>query len=128
MKGESQLKMPEEGLVDIKFRLYDGSDIGPFQYSAASTIDVLKQRVITDWPKGKTIIPKGVNEVKLISSGKILENNKTVGQCKMPFGDREIAGGVIIMHVVVQPSLAKTKTEKKVDNPPKKVVCSCSIL
>lgn len=59
---------------------------------------------------GKTIIPKGVNEVKLISSGKILENNKTVGQCKMPFGDREIAGGVIIMHVVVQPSLAKTKT------------------
>lgn len=57
---------------------------------------------------GKTIIPKVANEVKLISSGKILENNKTVGQCKMPFGDN--AGGVIIMHVVVQPSLAKTKT------------------
>jgi len=46
--------------------------------------------------------------VKLISSGKILENNKTVGQCKTPFGD--IAGGVIVMHVVVQPSLAKSKT------------------
>lgn len=57
---------------------------------------------------GKTIVPKVANEVKLISSGKILENNKTVGQCKMPFGDN--AGGVIIMHVVVQPSLAKTKT------------------
>ena len=42
-------------------------------------------------------MPKSANEVKLISSGKILENNKTVGQCKVPFG--ETPGGVIIMHV-----------------------------
>ena len=60
--------------------------------------------------KGKTVVPKGINEVKLISSGKILENSKTVGQCKTPFG--EVAGGVTVMHVVVQPSLAKTKTGK----------------
>ncbi|KAF3438487.1 hypothetical protein FNV43_RR21249 [Rhamnella rubrinervis] len=99
--------MPEEDLVDIKFRLYDGSDIGPFQYSSTSTVDMLKQRIVADWPKGKTIIPKAANEVKLISSGKILENNKTVGQCKVPFGDN--AGGAIIMHVVVQPSPAKAK-------------------
>ena len=59
---------------------------------------------------GKTVTPKAANEVKLINSGKILENNKTVGQCKVPFGD--FAGGVIIMHVVVQPSLAKTKAGK----------------
>ncbi|KAI9176574.1 hypothetical protein LWI28_004485 [Acer negundo] len=117
--------MPEEDLVDIKFRLYDGSDIGPFRYSSASTIDMLKQRIVSDWPKGKTVVPKAVNEVKLISSGKILENNKTVGQCKAPFG--EVPGGVIIMHVVVQPTLAKTKTEKKIDEP-RKIVCSCSIL
>lgn len=57
---------------------------------------------------GKTVVPKAVNEVKLISSGKILENTKTVGQCKAPFG--EVPGGVIIMHVVVQPTLAKSKT------------------
>ncbi|KAG7021381.1 Membrane-anchored ubiquitin-fold protein 3 [Cucurbita argyrosperma subsp. argyrosperma] len=136
--------MPEDDLIDIKFRLYDGSDIGPFRYSSASTIDVLKQRIVSDWPKevsffhwasdlllfssafvfilillfpfgtiflyllGKTITPKAASEVKLISSGKILENNKTVGQCKLPFG--EFTGGVTIMHVVVQPSLAKAKT------------------
>ncbi|PPS06013.1 hypothetical protein GOBAR_AA14641 [Gossypium barbadense] len=103
--------MPEEDLVDIKFRIYDGSDIGPFRYSATSTVDMLKQRIVSDWPKGKTIVPKSVNEVKLISSGKILENNKTVGLCKVPFG--EVPGGAIIMHVVVQPSLAKAKTEPK---------------
>ncbi|CAJ1937552.1 unnamed protein product [Sphenostylis stenocarpa] len=117
--------MPEEDLVDIKFRLYDGSDIGPFRYSSAATVDVLKQRIVSDWPKGKTIVPKSANEVKLINSGKILENHKTVGQCKVLFG--EIAGS-IIMHVVVQPSLAKTKAEKKVDVSPKKAVCTCSIL
>ncbi|XP_021690177.1 membrane-anchored ubiquitin-fold protein 3 [Hevea brasiliensis] len=118
--------MPEEDLVDIKFRLYDGSDIGPFRYSSASTVDMLKQRIISDWPKGKTVAPKALNEVKLISSGKILDNNKTVGQCRTPFG--EVAGGIIIMHVVVQPSLAKMKTEKKINNSPRKLVCSCSIL
>ncbi|XP_019463351.1 PREDICTED: membrane-anchored ubiquitin-fold protein 3 isoform X1 [Lupinus angustifolius] len=143
--------MPEEDLVDIKFRLYDGSDIGPFRYSSAATVDVLKQRIVSDWPKGKTVIPKAANELKLISSGKILENNKTVGQCKVPLGD--IGGGVLIMHVVVQPSLAKTKAgfatfhlmeilaetwsaqvlktkpiKKKIDDSPKNVICSCSIL
>ncbi|KAM1207673.1 hypothetical protein COP2_008484 [Malus domestica] len=45
--------MPEEDLVDIKFRLYDGTDIGPFSYSSASTVDMLKQRVVSDWPKGE---------------------------------------------------------------------------
>ncbi|KAJ6339524.1 hypothetical protein OIU77_007475 [Salix suchowensis] len=65
--------MPEEDLVDIKFRLYDGSDIGPFRCSSStSTVDMLKQRVVSDWPRGKTITPKVVNEIKLISSGKIL--------------------------------------------------------
>lgn len=44
--------MPEEDLVDIKFRLYDGSDIGPFRYSSAATVDMLKQRIVSDWPKG----------------------------------------------------------------------------
>ncbi|CAI0395238.1 unnamed protein product [Linum tenue] len=118
--------MPEEDLVDVKFRLYDGSDLGPFRYSAASTVDMLKQRIVSDWPKGKEITPKAINEVKLISSGKVLDNSRTVAQCKMPFGDA--AGGAIIMHVVVQQSLAKTKTEKKIDKTPKKIVCSCSIL
>ncbi|KAK9668937.1 hypothetical protein RND81_13G097000 [Saponaria officinalis] len=117
--------MPEEDLVDIKFRLYDGSDIGPFRYSSASTVDMLKERIVSEWPKGKTVLPKVANEIKLISFGKILENNKTVGQCRAPFG--ELAGGVMVMHVVVQPSQAKTKAEKKIEES-KKFVCSCCIM
>lgn len=56
----------------------------------------------------KKIVPKGANDVKLINAGKVLENNKTVGQCRVPFG--ELPRGVITMHAVVQPSLAKAKT------------------
>ncbi|GMN57461.1 hypothetical protein TIFTF001_026559 [Ficus carica] len=100
--------MPEEDLVELKFRLYDGSDIGPFRYSPASTVAMLKERIVTEWPKDKKIVPKGANDIKLINAGKILENSKTVGQCRVPFG--ELPRAVITMHVVVQPSLAKAKT------------------
>ncbi|PIN20759.1 hypothetical protein CDL12_06527 [Handroanthus impetiginosus] len=118
--------MPEEDFVELKFRLYDGSDIGPFRYSPASTVAVLKERIVAEWPKDKKIAPKAASDVKLICAGKILENNKTVAQCKMPFG--ELPNGVITVHAVVQPSLAKPKTDKKVDKVPKENSCSCSIL
>lgn len=45
--------------------------------------------------------PRTVKDVKLISAGRILENNRTVGECKSPLCD--IPGGVTTMHVVVQP-------------------------
>lgn len=47
--------MPEEDLIELKFRLYDGSDIGPFRYSPASTVAMLKERIVTEWPKGQTL-------------------------------------------------------------------------
>lgn len=56
----------------------------------------------------KKIAPKVANDVKLINAGKILENNKTVGQCKTPFG--ELPNCVITMHAVVQPSVGKAKS------------------
>ncbi|KAI4348344.1 hypothetical protein L6164_009079 [Bauhinia variegata] len=115
--------MPEEDLVELKFRLYDGSDIGPFRYSPASTVAMLKERIVAEWPKDKKIVPKAANDIKLINAGKILENNKTISQCRTPFGDLPIT-----MHVVVQPSLAKARPEKKVDEVPRKHICSCTIL
>ncbi|PKI60313.1 membrane-anchored ubiquitin-fold protein 4-like [Punica granatum] len=118
--------MPEEDLIELKFRLYDGSDIGPFQYSPTSTIGMVKERIVAEWPKDKKIAPKSANDIKLINAGKILENSKTVGQCRIPFG--ELPKAVITMHVVVQQSVAKTKTEKKVDEVPRKQMCQCTIM
>lgn len=46
--------------VEVKFRLFDGSDIGPVRCNAAATtVAALKDRVVADWPKGplKTPVP-----------------------------------------------------------------------
>lgn len=58
----------------------------------------------------KKIAPKAASDIKLINAGKILENSKSVGQCQMPFG--ELQKAVITMHVVVHPSVTKTKSGK----------------
>lgn len=49
----------------------------------------------------KEITPRTVNDVKLINAGKILENNQTLLESRVPVG--ELPGGVITMHVVVRP-------------------------
>jgi len=74
----------------------------------------------------KSISPKTANDVKLISGGKILENDKSVAQCRAPFGD--LPSNAITMHVVVQPSSAKSKPDKKANKLPKTTRCSCTIL
>ncbi|KAK9678128.1 hypothetical protein RND81_11G189700 [Saponaria officinalis] len=118
--------MPEDELIELKFRLNDGSDIGPFRYPPSSSVALLKDTILANWPKDIKLAPKSANDIKIVSGGKILENSRTVGQCRMPFDDLEKA--VITMHVVVQPSVTKSKTEKKIHDSDKKSICSCSIL
>ncbi|KAF2299352.1 hypothetical protein GH714_031670 [Hevea brasiliensis] len=88
--------------LEIKFRLTDGSDIGPKTFAAATSVATLKESILAQWPKEKENGPTTVKDVKLISAGKILENNRTVGECQSPLCD--IPGGVTTMHVIVQPS------------------------
>lgn len=53
-------------------------------------------------------MPRSVNDMKLIHAGKILENGKTLAESRVHIGD--LPGGVITMHVVVQPAVVKKKT------------------
>ncbi|CAI8615042.1 unnamed protein product [Vicia faba] len=116
-----------EERIELKFRIYDGTDIAHETYPASTTtVGTLKQKLIAEWPQGKTVIPKSVNDVKLIHAGKVLENTLTLADSKITFGD---IPGAIIMHVVVQPPIAKKKTEKKKkENMQKTSSCSCTIL
>ncbi|KAL5712916.1 hypothetical protein ACHQM5_015038 [Ranunculus cassubicifolius] len=100
-----------EESVELKFRVYDGTDIAHHTYASSTSIATLKERLVAEWPQDKTVIPKSLNDVKLIYAGKVLENNKTLAESRIPFG--ELPGGVITMHVVVQPPIAKKKTEPK---------------
>ncbi|XAR51684.1 hypothetical protein NMG60_11006385 [Bertholletia excelsa] len=110
--------------LEIKFRLTDGSDIGPKSFPAATTVSTLKESILSQWPKDKENGPRTVKDIKLISAGKILENSKTVGECRSPLCD--IPEGVTTMHVVVQPPT--TEKEKKVSNETKQNKCTCVIL
>lgn len=118
--------MAAEELIEVKFRLADGNDIGPSKYSSVTTVGSLKEKIISQWPKEKENAPKTINDVKLINAGKILENNKTLAESRSLVS--EIPGGVITMHVVLRPPIADKKSEKLQDGSPKKSSCSCTIL
>lgn len=44
--------MAEEDLVELKFRLADGTDIGPTNCSPSTSVGSLKERIVAQWPKG----------------------------------------------------------------------------
>ncbi|KAJ8637426.1 hypothetical protein MRB53_011693 [Persea americana] len=100
--------------LEIKFRLHDGSDIGPRRFPAATSVATVKESILAQWPKEKENGPRTVNDVKLINAGKVLENNRTLGECKSPICD---AAEVTTMHVVVRPPSEKG-TEKKASKQP----------
>ena len=110
--------------LEIKFRLTDGSDIGPKSFPAATSVVNLKESILAQWPKEKDNGPRTVKDVKLISAGRILENNRTVAECRSPLCD--VPGGVTTMHVVVQPP--SQEKEKKLMSEPKQNKCVCVIL
>ncbi|KAJ8477988.1 hypothetical protein OPV22_021715 [Ensete ventricosum] len=70
--------MAVEDLIELKFRLFDGTDIGPNKYDPSTTVASLKEAILARWPQGTEIAPKTINDVKLINAGKILENNWTI--------------------------------------------------
>ncbi|XP_057965637.1 membrane-anchored ubiquitin-fold protein 3-like isoform X2 [Malania oleifera] len=115
-----------EECIELKFRIYDGTDICHSNYASSTTVANVKKRLVAEWPQDKAVIPKSVNDMKLIHAGKFLENSKTLAECRINMGD--LPGGVITMHVVVQPSMASKKTENKQEEKTEMNSCSCSIL
>ncbi|KAL4366191.1 hypothetical protein GQ457_05G002410 [Hibiscus cannabinus] len=113
-------------LIELKFRIYDGTDIAHSTYASSMTVASLKQKIIAEWPQDKTVTPKSINDLKLIHAGKVLENNKSLADSMIIFG--ELPAGVITMHVVMQPAIAKNKTEKSKDDMQKLNSCRCVIL
>lgn len=52
----NKLKMSgAEDQMEIKFRLIDGSDIGPKIFPTATSVATLKENIIAQWPKGWSI-------------------------------------------------------------------------
>ncbi|XP_022884138.1 membrane-anchored ubiquitin-fold protein 1-like [Olea europaea var. sylvestris] len=120
----NKLKMSgAEDQMEIKFRLIDGSDIGPKIFPTATSVATLKENIIAQWPKEKENGPRTVKDIKLISAGRILENNRTVEDCRSPLYD--IPGVVTTMHVVVRTPAMEVK---KSLSDSKQNKCGCVIL
>ncbi|XP_010261178.1 PREDICTED: membrane-anchored ubiquitin-fold protein 3-like isoform X1 [Nelumbo nucifera] len=108
--------MAADELIELKFRLFDGTDIGPNKYNPSTTVGSLKEIILAQWPQDKENGPKTINDVKLINAGKILENSRTLAESRVPVG--ELPGGVITMHVVVRPPLSDKKNAKTLHSTP----------
>ncbi|PPS06677.1 hypothetical protein GOBAR_AA13968 [Gossypium barbadense] len=96
-----------EELIEVKFRTNDGTDVAHGTYALSTNVATLKQKMVAEWPQ-KTVTPKSINDLKIIHAGKVLENNKTLAGSRITFGD--LPAGVITMHVIVQPAIAKNKS------------------
>eukprot|EP00245_Coleochaete_scutata_P011737 TRINITY_DN4424_c1_g1_i1.p1 TRINITY_DN4424_c1_g1~~TRINITY_DN4424_c1_g1_i1.p1 ORF type:complete len:157 (+),score=36.13 TRINITY_DN4424_c1_g1_i1:292-762(+) len=90
--------------IELRFRLIAGTDIGPHKYPPSTTVLQLKEAVVAKWPAGIDNAPKTAHEMKLIHSGKVLENNKTLGESVKQIGDPVSPRPVVTMHVVVRPA------------------------
>ncbi|KAJ3695786.1 hypothetical protein LUZ60_001163 [Juncus effusus] len=111
--------------AEIRFRLFDGTDIGPNKYDPSTTVSSLKELILSRWPQDKEIAPKTISDLKLINAGRILENNQTLSESRVPVG--EVPGTVITMHVVVRPPQINKNNEKQGKNSSKQR-CLCTIL
>lgn len=111
---EMSVSQDQANQLLIKFRLIDGTDIGPKEFPPATLVRDLKEAIPGLWPKGKENGPKEGEDVKLISGGKILDNNTTLEQCNIAlYGN----SGVTTMHAVIkQPP---QDTDKEMTDDPK---------
>ncbi len=41
----------------LRFRLLDGTDLGPFTFSLSTTVGALKEALVRDWPKARAAPP-----------------------------------------------------------------------
>ena len=82
-----------------------------------------KEMVIAEWPKeGTCPAPADVSEVKLILSGKVLDNGRSLADSRCP------TGMLVTCHLLARPKvLPDTKTSAESDLDKKGTRCACAI-
>lgn len=78
-----------------------------FSFRVDDMLCLLESNVVSLRLVEKENGPKTISDMKLINAGKVLENNKTLAESRVPVG--ELPGGVITMHVVVRPPTSDQK-------------------
>lgn len=55
---EGVYDMGQREEIELKFRIYDGTDIGHHSYAPSMTVANLKKRLLAEWPQGNIATPK----------------------------------------------------------------------
>mmetsp|Transcript_51305 Transcript_51305/g.164032 ORF Transcript_51305/g.164032 Transcript_51305/m.164032 type:complete len:126 (+) Transcript_51305:125-502(+) len=116
---------------NIRFRMNDGTDLGPWHFPSAGTVGQMKEKVVAEFPaapggEGGAAVPKTVNDVTLILAGKVMDNAKIISDLRTQMGNPG-SETLVTFHLVVRPhAAAKTQTRKEAEeNKPTK--CGCVI-
>lgn len=112
----------EQDQIEVKFRLTDGSDIGPISYSASTTVSSVKC-IIAQWPTEKENAPR-TERCQSNKRRKSIGESRPVSECVFP--TYHASNGITTMHVVIQQPFVEK--EKKTMTDPKLSKCLCAIL
>ena len=44
---------PAQGTASLRFRLYDGTDIGPLTFACETQVGAIKEALIREWPQAR---------------------------------------------------------------------------
>lgn len=115
--------------VNLRFRHTQG-DIGPTKFTVSTSIQNVKERLLTLWPKEGPLAaeqPSSSADIKLILAGKITDNAKTLQDYKREMGEYT-PESIVTMHLVVRPPTApKASGTGAPDTKEGPKGCSCSI-
>lgn len=116
--------MGDGDLVDVRFRHTQG-DVGPFKVPASTSVQSLKDRLLIEWPKEGPLqaeTPSSTADIRLILSGKFLDNTGSVDDLRPMMGEME-PDTIITLHTIIRPfTPPKGKAEKE-----SKQGCSCCL-
>ncbi|EFJ52817.1 hypothetical protein VOLCADRAFT_120210 [Volvox carteri f. nagariensis] len=104
--------MDEGESINVRFR-HAAGDLGPFAFSEASSVQVLKDKVFAEWPKDglwSKEPPSQPADVRLIISGKFLDSAKQLKEYKRDMGEVK-PDTVVTMLVHIRPQPAPTKQQ-----------------
>ena len=111
---------PGPETASVRFRLYDGTDIGPMSVPLGTTVGAVKEAVLDSWPQARALQtcgarlrtpdvalprrslqdrerPEGPGALKIILSGRLLGNEVTLADARTP------TDALVTMHLVVAP-------------------------
>jgi hypothetical protein len=61
--------------IEVRFRLFDGTDIGPTKYDPSTTVSALKEFILARWPQVCQLVKGAPVALRKVFNGEIQQFN-----------------------------------------------------